>query len=139
MLPWEGKANQAAGQSKTAQSTEQSTGGNVSIFRSISPQLASQLLKSRDDILFLDVRTLNERARALIPGSQYVSIGSLFRGTISLPKDKPLLLVCAVGGRSYAIGKILSTRGYREIYNLNGGIKAWYQSGLPVTFGTKGK
>ncbi len=137
--PSEGKANQAARQSNTAQPTEQSTGGNTSIFRSISPQQASQLLNSRNDILFLDVRTLNERARALIPGSQHVSIGSLFRGTSSLPKDEPLLLVCAVGGRSYAIGKILSTRGYREIYNLSGGIKAWYQAGLPVTFGTQVK
>lgn len=139
MFPLVGEANQRSGQSEPAGPIERSAGENVSIFRSISPQQASQLLNSRDDILFLDVRTLSERGRAFIPGSQHVSISSLFRGSISLPKDKPLLLVCAVGGRSYAIGKILSTRGYREIYNLSGGIKAWYQAGLPVTFGTKEK
>jgi len=103
------------------------------IFRSIGPEEAMRLLQSRDDIVFLDVRTLQERSQGAIPGSKLVSIFDLVQGKLSLPKDKPVLLVCAVGGRSYAAGQVLSRQGYREVYNLSGGINAWYKAGLPIS------
>ena len=55
-------------------------------------------------------------------------------GAITLPKDKPLLLVCAVGGRSYAVAQVLQHQGYGELYNLNGGIAAWKEAGLPLQY-----
>jgi rhodanese-related sulfurtransferase len=102
------------------------------LFKSISPLEANALLQKRNDVLFLDVRTPQERAQGAIAGSELVSIWDLIQGRISLPKDKAILLVCAVGGRSYAAGKILSQRGYQEVYNLSGGINAWYKQGLPI-------
>ncbi len=91
------------------------------------------MLQERTDLFFLDVRTARERADAAIAGSQLVSLWDLMKGRLPLPKDKPILLVCAVGGRSYAAGKVLSQKGYQEVYNLSGGIKAWYKQGLPIT------
>ncbi len=114
-------------------STKENPSQNFRIFSSIEPTEAKKLLQSREDILFLDVRTLRERAQIYIPGSQYISIGSVFKGTIDLPKDKAILLVCAVGGRSYTAGKIISARGQREVYNLSGGVQAWYKAGYPVS------
>ena len=102
------------------------------IFRSISPADAMRMLQQRDDIVFLDVRTPEERSRGYIPGSQLVSFNDVAMGKLTIPKDKPILLVCAVGGRSYFAGQMLSTKGYKEIYNLGGGVKKWYQSGLPL-------
>lgn len=109
-------------------------GQNEKIFKSISPQEAMRMLQMRDDMIFLDVRTPKERSRGYIPGSQLVSFNDLAMGKLPLPKEKPILLVCAVGGRSYVAGKILSQKGYREVYNLSGGVKQWYQSGLPLTY-----
>ena len=103
------------------------------IFRSISPADAMRMLQQRDDIVFLDVRTPEERSRGYIPGSQLVSFNDVAMGKLPIPKDKPVLLVCAVGGRSYFAGQMLSTKGYKEVYNLSGGVKKWYQSGLPLT------
>lgn len=90
------------------------------------------MLKTRDDILFIDVRTRGERSKRVIPDSQHVPLNSIFKGTSNLPKDKAILLVCSVGGRSYTAGKILSSRGQHEVYNLSGGINAWYKAGLPI-------
>lgn len=104
------------------------------VFRSIQPQEALRLLQGRDDIIFLDVRTPKERSRGYIPGSQLVSFNDVVSGKVPLPKDKGILLVCAVGGRSYVAGQMLSKKGYKEIYNLTGGIKNWYKQGLPITF-----
>lgn len=103
------------------------------IFRSISPVDAMRMLQQRDDIVFLDVRTPEERSRGYVPGSQLVSFNDVAMGKLPIPKDKAILLVCAVGGRSYFAGKMLSTKGYKEVYNLSGGVKKWYQSGLPLT------
>lgn len=104
------------------------------IFRSISPEEAMRMLQQRDDIIFLDVRTPKERSRGYIPGSELVSFNDIAMGRLSLPNEKPVLLVCAVGGRSYVAGQILSQKGHPEVYNLSGGVKQWYQSGLPLAF-----
>lgn len=107
------------------------------IFRSIGPQDALRMLQQRDDIIFLDVRTPKERSRGYIPGSQLVSFNDIAMGKKPLPMDKAILLVCAVGGRSYVAGQILSRKGHKEVYNLSGGVKKWYQSGLPLTHDKK--
>jgi rhodanese-related sulfurtransferase len=70
-----------------------------------------------------------------ISGSRLVSMFALLKGELPLPVDKPILLVCAVGGRSYAAAQVLSRRGYREVYNLSGGVNAWYKAGLPLVYG----
>ncbi|GAB4343323.1 MAG: hypothetical protein Kow0089_19060 [Desulfobulbaceae bacterium] len=112
----------------TAQHKSDETG----IFKSIGPEEAMRMLQGRDDIVFLDVRTPRERSRGYIPGSRLVSFNDLVRDKVDLPKDRPILLVCAVGGRSYVAGQILSRKGYKEVYNLSGGVSKWYKSGLPL-------
>lgn len=103
------------------------------IFRSITPQEALRMLQARDDVIFLDVRTPKERAQGAIPGSKLVPLYPLLKGQLNLPKDKAILLVCAVGGRSYVAAQVLSKSGYREVYNLSGGVNGWYKAGLPLT------
>lgn len=105
-----------------------------SVLMSIGPQEALRMLNQRQDIIFLDVRTPSERSRGYIPGSRLAAFTDVVREKISLPKDKPILLVCAVGGRSYFAGQILAKKGYREVYNLSGGVREWYKSGLPLAF-----
>lgn len=104
-------------------------------FRSISPMEAWTMLQQRDDVIFLDVRTPQERAYAAIDGSTLVAFWDLASGRIVLPKDKPLLLVCAVGGRSFTAGKLLARQGFSEVYNLEGGIENWHKEGLPLVRG----
>ena len=105
------------------------------IFKSISPGEAVAMLQQRDDVIFLDVRSPQERAYASIAGSTLVNFWDIVRGKVVLPQDKPILLVCAVGGRSFAVGQILSKKGYPEVYNLEGGIEQWHKDGLPLERG----
>jgi len=73
----------------------------------------------------------------MIPGSVRVPVSALIRGKAQLPPpETPVLLVCAVGGRSYGLGQFLvKKKGYREVYNLEGGVEAWKQQGLPLASG----
>lgn len=112
-------------------------GASDAVFRSIPPAEALRMFQQRDDIIFLDVRTPKERSTGYIPGSQLVAFTDIVTGKVSYPKDKPIMLVCAIGGRSYSAGMLLSQKGYTEIYNVSGGISAWYKAGLPLAFDKK--
>ena len=43
----------------------------------------------------------------------------------ALDPEKPTLVHCAVGGRSRVAAQMLSGWGFKEVYNLAGGIKAF--------------
>jgi rhodanese-related sulfurtransferase len=104
-------------------------------FESILPREAFGLLERDKGIVVIDVRTEAEREQLRIPNSAAVPLGDIMRGQADLPRDKPLLLVCAVGGRSYAAGLYLIKEKYPLVYNLRGGILAWEKEGLPLEFG----
>lgn len=104
-------------------------------FQSIQPTEAMALIGDKTDLLVIDVRTSKEiRQYGAIPNSIHKDLGTIARNGLSYPKDQPLLIICAVGGRSYAVGKFLVKRGHTEIYNLSGGLDRWSQQGLPVVF-----
>ncbi|MFW6123322.1 MAG: rhodanese-like domain-containing protein [Thermodesulfobacteriota bacterium] len=73
----------------------------------------------------LDVRQPWEYEEDHLPGATLVPLGDLKEGTQDLDSDKPTLVYCAVGGRSRVAAQLLSGRGFEEVYNLSGGIKAY--------------
>jgi rhodanese-related sulfurtransferase len=44
-----------------------------------------------------------------------------------LPKEKPLVVMCHIGGRSAQVTNWLIQNGYNNALNLEGGISAWAQ------------
>ncbi len=109
-------------------------GQEEKIFRSIPPAEAKKMMESRKDLVMVDLREAKELREGYIAGSQLVPMSALAKGSAALPADKPLLLICAVGGRSYGVGRYFSAKGYPEIYNLKGGISAWKQAGLALKY-----
>ena len=103
-------------------------------FSSISPADAKKMLETKSDLLLVDVRSPEELREGSINGSVLIPFFSVMRGQHNLPVDKPIILVCAVGGRSYAAGQMLAAKGFREIYNLSGGMSAWKRAGYPVEY-----
>lgn len=75
--------------------------------------------------LFVDVRTQMEFSLGTIPGAVNIPVDEL-RGRLNeLPKDKDIVLFCAVGLRGYLAWRILAQNGYSKISNLSGGYKTW--------------
>lgn len=122
----------ACGDKNSPENQASSGSGQTPIFRSLSPQEAKSLIETRKDLALVDVRSPQELYEGSIPGSQLVPFTELAQGRTTLPTGKPILLICAVGGRSYAVGQYFSGKGYGEIYNLSGGISAWKAAGLPL-------
>jgi len=47
--------------------------------------------------------------------------------------DKPLMLICEVGGRTNVISRFLDEQlGYTKVYNVARGIKQWIEEGRPT-------
>jgi rhodanese-related sulfurtransferase/rubrerythrin len=73
----------------------------------------------------LDVRQPGEYETEHIPGAKLIPLPGLKDGLSQLDKHKPVIAYCAIGGRSLAAAQLLSGLGFKKIYNLQGGIKAW--------------
>jgi rhodanese-related sulfurtransferase len=101
-------------------------------FKTITPLEAKALIESRKDLLLVDVRSPEEFQGGSLPGATLIPFWDFAKGRYDLPKDKPILLICAVGGRSLACGQLLASKGYQELYNLKGGLEAWMEQRVPL-------
>jgi len=83
----------------------------------------------------VDVRTPQEFDEAHLINAVNIDIKdqSFEDNTKALYKDAPVFLYCRKGARSADAAKRLSALGFKEIYELKGGINAWNELGLPVT------
>ena len=86
------------------------------------------------DGVILDVRTRQEWSVGHIANAQHIDRGYLELQIEQLltSRDKPVLVYCASGGRSLFAANTLQTMGYRQVYNLAGGINSWKNSGLAI-------
>jgi len=93
----------------------------------LDPDEARKFMEQHDEgsYTLLDVRQPWEYEEDHIPGATLVPLGDLKEGTQDLDPDRPTLVYCAVGGRSRVAAQLLSGRGFEEVYNLAGGIKAY--------------
>lgn len=78
----------------------------------------------------VDVREDEEHSAGRIPGTEHVPLGELRKRISDLPEDKEIIFVCRSGNRSSLAAAALSEAGYRAA-NLEGGVKAWVEEGLP--------
>jgi adenylyltransferase/sulfurtransferase len=89
-----------------------------------------------DAFLLLDVREPHEHAIAWIDGATLLPLASLEArlGELSDWKDRTVVVHCHKGGRSAKACKTLAAAGFRDVWNLGGGIEAWsltVDSGVP--------
>jgi peroxiredoxin family protein/rhodanese-related sulfurtransferase/TusA-related sulfurtransferase len=74
----------------------------------------------------LDARTEEEFDLGAIDGAVNIP-HTLIRSRLSeIPKDRPIIVYCAMGVRGYLSERMLEQHGYKEVYNLTGGYKTWH-------------
>ena len=93
-------------------------------------QLSAPELKAildRREVILFDVRPENERALASIPGARSLDAAGQ-EYLFGLDRDTPIALHCHHGIRSQEAAQQLLSEGFRNVYNLKGGIEAWSQT-----------
>jgi len=96
---------------------------------------AVQLLQRQPHTFLLDVRTPGEYLQLRLAGATLIPIDQFLARTREVPRDRPVLVYCAVGSRSSQVANYLVSQGYPEVYNLTGGIWGWQLRGYPVLQG----
>lgn len=100
--------------------------------KNLTPAEAKTLLAKDKRIFLLDVRTPEEYRQARLQGSRLIPLSELQARLAEVPRNRPVLVYCAVGSRSAAAGGILASRGYHDVLNMTNGIVGWYRSGFPI-------
>lgn len=100
--------------------------------KNINAREAKALLDGNRNIYLLDVRTPQEYSQGRLAGSVLIPIGEFERRIREVPKNKTIIVYCAVGSRSKPAANFLSQQGYKNVYHMTDGIVGWYRNGFPV-------
>ena len=96
----------------------------------VGPIAAQRLLQQ--GAFALDVREPEEYAAGHIAGARLLPLGQLSSRQGDLPKDQTIVVICRSGRRSGEAVRALQRAGFTTAYNLEGGMIAWRDAGLPV-------
>lgn len=100
--------------------------------KGLSTAEAIQLVNQRQGV-WVDVRPSEQYRAGHIAQARSVPAAEVEQKSSSLPKNKPLLLVCETGRDSARIAARLRTQGFADVSILEGGMRAWSSASLPVT------
>ena len=91
-----------------------------------------KMLSLSKDYFILDVRSKEEFDSGHIEGAYLLPVSELENRLAELPQDKPIIVYCRSGSRSTSAANILLEKGFKEIFNMTGGITEWQSKGFPT-------
>lgn len=102
--------------------------------KKLDPQNFDKKLKESKETILIDVRTPAEYAQGHLANAVSIDIyANDFKSRIGkLDKTKPVFVYCKAGSRSGSAVNIMEEMGFKEIYDLSGGIIGWQQANKPT-------
>ena len=96
------------------------------------PELQRRLVQG-DSVTLLDVRSTEEFAVSQLKGAVSVPTDkAVLKQVETHQKDALIVVYCSVGLRSAVTAQALQKRGFRNVFNLEGSLFEWANTGLPV-------
>lgn len=91
-------------------------------------------LNSKTDAQLIDVRTPDEFNGGHLVNAQNIDFNAAdFDSRVAgLDKSKPVFVYCLAGGRSASAATKLTKMGFKEVYDMKGGFRAWSGAGKAV-------
>jgi rhodanese-related sulfurtransferase len=110
--------------------------------REMSAADLNRMTGNREDLLIVDVREGEEYAAAHLGGAVLVPRGTLEAAAdpgnkhrvppLWEARERPVVVYCDTGARGAMAADTLQQMGFKEVYNLAGGIVLWIAEDLPV-------
>jgi rhodanese-related sulfurtransferase len=103
----------------------------------IYPSKLVEKINNNEDIILLDVRTLEEHEEIHLKNSLLLPVGEISANTLAGiglgegMKDKEIILYCRSGGRSKQAYDIMNSLGYTNIKSVSGGMVHWEEDNYP--------
>jgi thioredoxin len=105
----------------------------------LSPSAFAEKIEAIPSPTIIDVRTPAEFANGHVKNAlNYDWNGNEFDAQIvNLDKSKPVFIYCLSGGRSSVAADKMRTVGFKEVYEMQGGLMKWRAANLPETKGAE--
>lgn len=111
--------------------------------RVLAPRLSGVISLSAPDYMQLrdaphslvDVRQPGEWRSVRAVSAIHIPLGEISNRMHEIPRERPVVLICASGARSAMAATALAKAGFSEVYNFSGGMGAWSGAGLPIQTG----
>jgi rhodanese-related sulfurtransferase len=103
-------------------------------YTTVDVRTANDALSSNDDAQIVDVREPAEWAETGVPqGAVLIPLAEVeSRAPAELDADSPVYVICRSGNRSRTASDVLIGLGFTAVYNVDGGVTAWLDAGLPA-------
>jgi hydroxyacylglutathione hydrolase len=101
-------------------------------FERINVETAKKLIEA-GGMVVVDVREPAEWSQGHIHEAVHIPLGTLMNRPRELLQQDGIIFVCAEGIRSAVACEVAAAIGRTELYNLEGGTKAWVKQGYPLT------
>lgn len=99
----------------------------------MEPTQLEQSLDKGEEIILLDTRSEREYEVSHLPGARFVEFNKFNKSDFeNLDRNQKVVVYCTVGYRSERIGEKLQKMGFKDVYNLYGGIFEWKNQGHEV-------
>ncbi len=95
------------------------------VVRELTPREVADKVARGDDFDLIDVREPHEYAIARIAGARLIPLATLPERLDTLDPAREIVVHCKVGGRSARAVRALQAAGFRQVWNLAGGITRW--------------
>ena len=90
-------------------------------------------LANQNNGVFIDVRSHEKFKGGSIPQAKNIPAADIEAKMSTLPKDKPIIVVCEHGRESATVASKLRKNGFSEAVALEGGLRKWIDAGMPVS------
>ncbi len=98
----------------------------------MSVQELQEEMKQKTSQHIVDVRSKDEWDKGHIEGAELLPLPEMLLKDADLPKGEKIIVTCRVGYRGNIAASYLQMRGFKNVYNLAGGMQAWANAGFPV-------
>ena len=105
------------------------------MYKDINVNELKDKIFNREEVVLLDVRTKEEYEQGHLENSILVPYDELEKRHKELNIDTDLMVViyCRSGRRSLIAASMLERLGYKNLFNVLGGIVEWEKNGYPVS------
>jgi rhodanese-related sulfurtransferase len=99
--------------------------------KTIKPNEVTTLIAKGEKLIILDTRAPEEYNVSHLKDARFLNYESYStEDLLLLPKNEKIIVYCSVGYRSERVGEKLQKLGFKNVYNIYGGIFEWKNEGL---------
>ncbi len=105
----------------------------VSTVLILAPSEYFSSLSESENYILLDTRMYEQYIEERIPGALWAGESAVLDTVLEgLDKSTDIFIYCSYGDRTRPVLKILKRKGFKFLFDLDGGLERWYEEGFPI-------